>query len=112
TETTEKTGANPEPYWRGTSFADVGRHRGGSRRLRGSRVTNHESPVTSHPSRPLVQEVAHSGEHHRQTQAVRRRNDVRVAHRAARLDHRGRPGLRRFLHAIGKRKERVGSHYA
>src|SRR5712664_1833504 len=59
-----------------------------------------------------VQKVPHPGEHHGQTETVRRRDHVCVAHRAARLDHCGRSGPGRFLHAIGKWEERIGSHHA
>src|SRR6266404_1518755 len=66
--------------------------------------------ITSH--RLSVQKVPHPREHHGQTEPVRRCDHVRVAHRATRLDHGGRPGLGRFLHAVGERKERVRRHHA
>ena len=54
-----------------------------------------------------VPEVPHAGEHHRHAQAVRRRDHLLIAHRAAGLDERCRAVLRRFLHAVREREERV-----
>ena len=59
----------------------------------------------------LVPEVPHAGKHHRQAQPVRRRDHFRVLHRSARLNHRRRAVLRRFLHAIREREEGVRAHH-
>ena len=56
----------------------------------------------------LMPEVALAGEDHRQPALVRRGDDFRIAHRAARLNHRANAGVREDVQAISKREERVG----
>ncbi len=59
----------------------------------------------------LMPEVPHAGEHHREAQLVRRGDYVVIAHRTARLNHRGDAVLGGFLDAIGKGKKGVGSEH-
>ena len=54
-------------------------------------------------------EVSHPGEQHGYSQTVSSFDHFRIALRAAGLDDGGRSGFRDLLHAIGERKERVGS---
>src|SRR5580698_5806393 len=57
--------------------------------------------------RDLVPEVVNARRDHRKAQLVRDGDHFVVAHRAARLNHRGSASLRGFFHAIGKREKRV-----
>ena len=52
----------------------------------------------------LVAEMPGSGEHHGDAVFVGRLDDLVVAHRAARLDDRGRSGFDRHQQTIGKRE--------
>src|ERR1700730_12080489 len=49
---------------------------------------------------PLVKEVAHPRTHHGKAKPIRSRNDIRIAHRPARLNHRRSARLRRFLDPV------------
>ena len=55
----------------------------------------------------LMPEMAHTGEDHGEAGSVGRRDHIGVAHRAARLDHRGRPGLGDHLQPVGEGEERI-----
>ena len=57
--------------------------------------------------RPSVEEVPFAGEHHREAELVGALDDLLVAHRAARLDHRRDARRGRGLDAVGERVERV-----
>ncbi len=53
-----------------------------------------------------------AGERHRHPARIRRRDDFRVLHRAARLDRRRRARFRRRDESVGKRKKRVAANHA
>ena len=57
--------------------------------------------------RALMPEMPHTCEYHGEARSVGGGDHVAVTHRAARLDHRGRPGLGNRLEAVGEGKERV-----
>src|SRR5258708_10713052 len=57
-----------------------------------------------------VPKMPHPAEHHGETQAVGRRNDVRIANRAARLNHGGGPRPPRSLPSTREGTENVRSH--
>ena len=61
--------------------------------------------------RILMTEVTHAGEDHREAVLVRRRDDLVVAHRAARLRDRRRARLGRQRGAVGERKQRLGHQH-
>src|SRR5437773_9803190 len=52
--------------------------------------------------------MADSGEHHRHVVLVGRRDDLGVAERAARVDHRRDAGLRDDVEAVAEREKRIG----
>src|SRR3989337_1421710 len=58
----------------------------------------------------LVSEVPDAGEEHGDVVLVCRLDDFLVAHRAARLDHRGGAGFHRFKQPVGERKKRIGGN--
>src|SRR5439155_16830106 len=63
------------------------------------------------PAAPMsMLKMAHSGEDHGQPAFVRGGNDFRVAHRAARLNRRGRARFRRGDQSVGKREKRVAAN--
>jgi hypothetical protein len=75
-----------------------------------SQDASHQEPVKSHGI--SMQKVANAREHHRQIQAVRGGNYIRVTNRASGLDHGSRACFRRLLDSIGKGEKRIGSHDA
>jgi hypothetical protein len=60
---------------------------------------------------PLVSEVTHAGQHHRDVVLVGGVDDFLVAHRTARMNHRGDAGRSRRIDAVAERKEGVGRHH-
>src|SRR5690606_28461826 len=56
-------------------------------------------------------EMAHAGEYHGEAVLVGRGDDLGVALRAARLDHRGDAELRRDVDTVAKREESVRGHH-
>ena len=52
-----------------------------------------------------------AGEHHGESQSVRRRDDVVVTHGTSRLNYGRDPVARRLLDSIGKGKEGVGGEH-
>ena len=82
----------------------------GPRGTAASQDASHQEPVKSHGI--SMQKVANAREHHRQIQAVRGGNYIRVTNRASGLDHGSRACFRRLLDSIGKGEKRIGSHDA
>jgi hypothetical protein len=56
---------------------------------------------------PSVSKMPHAAEHHGDVQPVRRRDHVRIANRAARLNHGRGAGLSRFFEAVREGKKGV-----
>jgi len=62
-------------------------------------------------SRELVAEMPDARKHHGKVQPIRRRDDLLVTDRSARLDYGGDPMSRGFFDAIRKREEGIGGEH-
>src|SRR5688572_2776513 len=69
-------------------------------------------PMTRTFTAGSMAEMPHAGEYHRDAALVGRGDDLGVAQRAARLDHRADAELGRGVEPVAERKERVGGHDA